>query len=105
MPGRVRFRGSVLSFRLRLIPRGGRDAIDGWMRGADGEEYLRARVAAVPEDGKANAALLALLAKTLGIARSTIAITGGHSARLKRIEISPATTALAARLEAMETAT
>ena len=91
----------ILSFRLRLTPKGGRDAIEGWVQGGDGD-YLKARVAAPPEDGKANAALLALLAQSLDIAKSTIKIRRGASARLKTIEISPATPAMAARLEAME---
>jgi uncharacterized protein YggU (UPF0235/DUF167 family) len=104
MAGRIRTGGGVLSFHLRLTPKGGRDAIDGWTHGADGQEYLKARVAAVAEDGKANAALIALLAKTLAVAKSTIRIAGGHGARLKRIEISPASAATAARLAAMETA-
>jgi hypothetical protein len=93
-----------VSFHLRLTPKGGRDAIDGWTHGAGGAEYLKARVAAAPQDGKANQALLVLLAKALGVAKSTIKVTGGHSARLKTIEISPATALTVARLEAMETA-
>jgi len=102
--GRIRSAGGVLSFRIRLTPKGGRDAIDGWSRGADGAEYLKARVSAPPQDGKANAALLALLAKTLDIAKSSIRIAGGEHARLKTIEIKPATASAAARLQAMETA-
>jgi hypothetical protein len=101
---RLRLRGGTLSFRLRLTPKGGRDAIDGWTRGADGAEHLKARVAVPPEDGKANAALVALLSRSLGIAKSAVRIASGETARLKTIEISPATDSLVARLEAMETA-
>jgi uncharacterized protein YggU (UPF0235/DUF167 family) len=100
---RVRINGAALSFRLRLTPKGGRDAIDGWMCGADGSQYLKARVAVPPEDGKANAALLALLSKSLGVAKSSIHIASGETARLKTIEISPAAASVAARLETMET--
>ena len=105
MAPRVRSSAGVLSFHLRLTPKGGRDAIDGWCRGADGAEYLKARVAAAAENGNANAALLALLAKTLGVAKSTVCVASGHHARLKRIEISPATAVAAARLAAMESVT
>jgi uncharacterized protein YggU (UPF0235/DUF167 family) len=101
---RIANRGRVLTFRLRLTPKGGRDAIDGWKADADGAEYLKARVAAPPEDGKANAALIGLLSEALGVSKSTIRIAGGHSARLKTIEISPAMAAVVARLQAMETA-
>jgi len=100
---RVRSSAGVLSFNLRLTPKGGRDAIEGWSRGADGTEYLKARVAAAAQDGKANAALIAVLAKALGVPKSTLRVASGHSARLKRIEISPATAVAAARLAAMET--
>ncbi|MGZ5940576.1 MAG: DUF167 family protein [Rhizomicrobium sp.] len=103
MAPRVGKNGGTLSFRLRLTPRGGRDAIEGWARGTDGAEYLKARVAVPPEDGKANDALIALLGKSLSVAKSTIRVASGHTARLKTIEISPATESTAARLEAMET--
>jgi len=102
--GRIRTGGGVLSFRIRLTPRGGRDAVDGWVRGADGAEYLKARVASPPEDGKANAALIALLSELLDVPKSTIRIAAGQTARIKTIEISPATATAAARLQAMETA-
>jgi uncharacterized protein len=41
----------------------------------------------VPDKGKANAAVIALLAKTLGLPKSSIAVTAGHTARLKTIRI------------------
>jgi len=91
-----------LSFRIRLTPKGGRDAIDGWSSGVEG--FLKARVSAPPENGKANSALIALLAKSLDVPKSTIRIAGGEHARIKTIEISPATASAAARLQAMETA-
>jgi uncharacterized protein YggU (UPF0235/DUF167 family) len=52
---------------VRLTPRGGRDAVDGWALDTDGRSYLKVRVASPPVDGAANAALLAFLAKTLKI--------------------------------------
>ncbi|MBL6851957.1 MAG: DUF167 domain-containing protein [Alphaproteobacteria bacterium] len=95
---RLRNRGDGLSFQVRLTPRGGRDAVEGWIAGSD---LLKARVAAIPEDGKANAALIALLAKTLGVAKSTIRIANGETARVKTILIEPAAPSLGARLEAI----
>ena len=67
---------------VRLTPRAGRNAIDGW----DGD-VLRARVAAPPVDGKANDALLRLLAKALGVAPSSIAVVSGAQARVKIVEV------------------
>lgn len=70
---------------VRLTPRGGRDAIDGW----DGD-VLRVRVSAAPVDGKANDALLRLLAKALGVSPSHVALVSGASSRVKVVEIDGA---------------
>lgn len=67
---------------VRLTPRGGRNAIDGW----DGET-LRVRVASAPVDGKANDALMRLLAKALGLAPSRVNLISGAQARVKTIEV------------------
>lgn len=72
---------------VRLTPRGGRDAVDGWALDADGRPYLKVRVTSAPVDGAANAALLAFLAKTLRIPRSAVRLTAGETARLKRLEL------------------
>ncbi len=85
---------------VRLTPKGGRDAIEGLAALSDGSEAVRARVRAAPEDGAANAALAALLAKTLGVGKSAVTLRSGHSARLKVLDIAGDGAALAARLEA-----
>ncbi len=72
---------------VRLTPRGGRDAIDGWAADADGRPYLKVRVSAPPVEGEANAALVALMAKRLGLSRSAVRVASGATARLKRLEI------------------
>ncbi|ATQ40995.1 DUF167 family protein [Caulobacter mirabilis] len=72
---------------VRLTPRGGRDAIDGWAVGVDGRPHLKARVSAPPVEGEANAALTALLAKRLGLAKSAVRIAAGETGRLKQIEL------------------
>ena len=84
---------------LRLTPHGGRDAIEGWMQGDDGGSPLKARVAAAPEWGKANAALIALLAKKLAIAKARISIVSGETARMKAVQIAGDGVALSAALE------
>lgn len=76
---------------VRLTPRGGRDAVDGWASDADGRPYLKVRVASPPVDGAANAALVAFLAKTLKIPRSAVRIAAGDTARLKRLELDGVT--------------
>jgi len=72
---------------VRVTPRGGRDAVEGWTRDAAGRPVLKVRVAAAAADGQANAALLALLAKALGRPRSALTLVAGHTARLKRVEV------------------
>jgi hypothetical protein len=74
-------------FAVRLTPRGGRDAVEGWVVDAAGRRALKARVAAPPVDGQANAALIKLIAKTLGVARSSVTIVSGEGARVKVLEV------------------
>ena len=72
---------------VRVTPKGGRDGVDGWALDAEGRPYLKVRVSAPPSDGAANAAVVALLAKTLKRPKSALTIVSGESARLKLIEI------------------
>ncbi|MCY1645910.1 DUF167 domain-containing protein [Caulobacter sp. SL161] len=72
---------------VRLTPRGGRDAAEGWALDADGRPYLKVRVASPPVEGAANAALIAFVAKTLKIPRSAVRLAAGETARLKRLEL------------------
>ncbi len=78
-----------------MTPRGGRDRLGGGGEGA----WLAARIAAPPVDGKANAALIALVATAFGVPKRAVAIVGGDAARLKRLRIDgdPATLAEIAR--------
>jgi len=75
---------------VRVTPRGGRDAVEGWSTDAAGRAVLKLRVAASATDGQANAAVLALLAKTLGLPKSRLALASGHTARVKIVEITGA---------------
>ena len=90
-----------MSFRVRLTPRGGADRIEGWQRGADNSWHLKARVSVPPEEGKANAGLLALLASELHIPRSSLTIASGMTARLKTVVATGDAGALAAKLTAI----
>jgi uncharacterized protein YggU (UPF0235/DUF167 family) len=73
----------VTRLLVRLTPRGGRDALEGWS--SDG--VLRVRVSAAPSDGAANAALLRLLATTLAVAPSRVRLARGERSRMKQIEV------------------
>jgi len=84
---------------VRLTPRGGRDALDGVEALADGSPVLKARVRAAASEGEANAALIGLLAKSLGVARRQVDLVAGASARIKRLKVTGDGPALAAKLE------
>ncbi len=90
-----------LALVVRLTPRGGRDAIDGIERLADGRLVLKARVRAAASDGEANAALVRLMAKSLKVAPRQVNLVGGETGRIKRLKVAGAGPALAAALEGM----
>tara|TARA_Y100000590_G_scaffold452363_2_gene595406 strand:- start:4988 stop:5251 length:264 start_codon:yes stop_codon:yes gene_type:complete len=74
--------------QIKLTPKAAKNAILGWESDQNDNPYLKCSVTAVPENGKANAALIKMLAKHLKISKSSITITGGHTSRLKKVEIS-----------------
>ncbi len=84
--------------RLKVRPQARRAGIDGVVPDRDGEA-LSVSVTAAPEDGKANAAVIALLAASLDVAKSTISVTQGASARRKTIHVSGDGPTLAATLD------
>jgi uncharacterized protein len=89
-----------LEVRVRVTPRGGRDAIDGVEALSDGRPVLKVRVRAVPEDGAANEGVRRLLAKALNVPASAVRLEAGAAARLKTFSISGDGTALAASVSA-----
>lgn len=89
--------GILLS--LRVTPNASADRVEGTEQRDDDTAVLRIRVTAVPDKGKANAAVIALLAKTLGIPKSTITLVAGETARLKTLRLAGDPESLAATLE------
>ena len=87
-----------LLLTLRVTPNAGADRIEGTEQRDDGSAVLRVRVTAVPDKGKANAAVIALLAKALGIPKSSIALVSGETARLKTVRLNGDPTTLTAAL-------
>ena len=81
---------------VHVTPKGGRDGVDGWTTDEAGRAVLKVRVAAAASDGAANAAVIALLAKTLGRPKSALALVSGQTARLKLIEVEVTAAELAA---------
>ncbi len=68
---------------LRVTPNAGTDTLTV----ADG--IGQGRVPATPEAGKATAAVLALLAKALGVPKSALSIVRGETGRDKRVRLPP----------------
>jgi hypothetical protein len=96
-PWRATLDGVVVS--CRLTPKGGRDAIDGAATLSDGTRVLLARVRVAPEDGKANDALLRLIADKVGVPPSRARLVGGAKSRLKQVAVTGDPAALIAKLE------
>ncbi len=90
-----------LRLSVRLTPNGGRDSIDGVETGSDGQSYLKARVSVAPEKGKANKALIALLARNMGIPKSSLELVSGDTARKKILRIEGEPEDLMQRLNAI----
>jgi hypothetical protein len=68
---------------LRVIPGAAKDAIAGDYDGA-----LKVRVSAPPERGKANKAVIKLLARALGVPERDVTITSGETSQNKTVEIA-----------------
>ncbi|OAN48081.1 hypothetical protein A6A04_04810 [Paramagnetospirillum marisnigri] len=88
-----------LRVMVRLTPKASRDRIQGLADEADGNKVVKAQVTAVPEDGKANAALIKLLSKQWRVPKTDMAVVQGAADRRKVIFISGDGAALALRLE------
>jgi uncharacterized protein (TIGR00251 family) len=72
---------------LRVTPNASRDAIEGVEVRDDGQARLRLRVTAQPEKGKANKAVIGLLAKALRRPKSAFGVVSGGTARDKTLRI------------------
>ena len=85
---------------VQLNPKASAAGIDGIAVDGDGRPRLRARVTAPPERGKANAALVALLAREWRLPKSRMRITAGAASRRKTVTIEGAPEATMATLRA-----
>lgn len=72
---------------VRLTPGASVDRIDGWDVDAEGRPVLKVRVRARPVEGEANAALVKLIAKALGVPKSAVVVQRGGQSRTKMLVI------------------
>ena len=91
-PGFLRRGPSGVTVDLRVQPRARRAALEA----ADGA--LKAQVTAPPEDGKANAAVIALLAGEWRLPKSSFDVIKGQTARAKTIRVTGAPEAIVERV-------
>lgn len=69
-------------FNVRVVPNSSKSEIIG-----EFDSALKIKIAAPPVDGAANAELIKVLAKKLGVAKSAIEIIGGQSSKNKQVKI------------------
>ena len=75
-----------LSLAVRVTPKSSRDEVCGVEAQADGPRLV-VKVRAIPDKGEANAALLAVLAKWLGLPKSRLELIAGAKSRAKQVAI------------------
>ncbi len=82
---------------VKVVPRASRDEIVGWLG-----DRLKVKIAAPPQDGRANAALEAFLAAALNVPQRDVRVARGHGSSSKVVEIAGlAQTDLVDRLAAL----
>lgn len=74
-------RGARLA--VRVTPKAGNDEVTGVERWSDDRLWVIARVRAVPDRGKANAAVIKLIAGEIGLAKTYISVLSGGTSRNK----------------------
>lgn len=79
--------GGACVLSVHATPKASRDAIEGIEEDANGKCWLRLRVTSPPEEGRANKAVVKLLAKQWKIAAGRFTLIQGETARYKRIRI------------------
>ena len=81
MPFKIHTSG--LTVRIRLTPNAHSSGFHGLTKSTNGKTALKISINAVPEDGKANKKLIAFLAKTWKVPKSSMSLLSGHTHRQK----------------------
>lgn len=94
-----------MRFQVHVAPKSRKNAVEVERGGGGGggARRIRVRVTAAPESGKANDAVIEILAEALGLAKRSLRVAGGAASRVKWIEADGLEEAeLWARLERLE---
>lgn len=76
-----------MKFHVHVNPNAKQNTIVGWETHPLHGRVLRLRIAAPPREGKANDAIIALLAKELGVSKSLVSLEKGSGSREKTLHI------------------
>ena len=86
---------------LRVTPKSASDALSGLHEGAGGKVSLAVKVRAQPEQGKANKAVIQLLATSIGMPKSRLSVVSGAAERNKTVLIAGDAADISERLAAI----
>lgn len=81
--GFVKLDENFAYINLWVTPNASIDKIEGGMTRDDNNQYLKLKTRAIPEDNKANIAIIKMLSKALGVSKSKISIHSGAISRNK----------------------
>ena len=73
---------SQVSLKVRVVPGASQSEVSGWLG-----DMLKIRVTAQPEKGKANSAVVSLLANSLGISKKSVSVISGKTSQQKVIAV------------------
>ena len=76
-------KGPVVRLPLKVVPGAAQSGIAGWLGDA-----LKVRVSAPPARGRANAEVIALLARRLGLPKSALGIAAGSNSAHKTLQVT-----------------
>jgi uncharacterized protein (TIGR00251 family) len=72
-----------IQIKVRATPRSAKDCVEG-LEG----DYIKVRLRAIPEKGKANESIIKILADFFDLAPSKISIISGQTSRIKTVDIT-----------------
>ena len=72
----------MVTLQLKVVPKSSRDRVVGWVG-----DRLKVTVTAAPERGKANAAVIEVVAAALGVPRGRVRLTAGEASPLKSVQV------------------
>ena len=79
--------GATQTLAVHVTPRANKDEVLGLRTNEEGAQEVSVRVTAPPDAGKANKAVCKLIAKELGIPKTSVSVKRGETARHKLLEL------------------